>query len=285
MEEQREEAALVGGVLEEHGRGVLGRHQHHQRHVEVVRDGGEGECVVRVHDEEGGPPGEGEQVPREEAAVLLELARVLAGRLHVPLGAHQHPAHVVAGVLGPGPGGEAPVSRDVQEQRPVRRKLLVAGGEEDEKLRQRGFVQQVLVGVVPGAASPAILHGDPDRGGAPVIVHLTHLVLGLALQCLQHPEHVQGQLGELDLLAEVAHDDDLLEAERHHGAPLHGRDHQWAQAVREHEAVTVGIDHVEECVALHEDLDLAQHQRPLQLVLRLIGAGVLILKEEMFKSE
>ena len=277
MEEQREEAPLVGGVLEEHRRGVLGRHEHHQRHVEVVGDGGEGQGVIRVNDEEGGTPGEGEKVPGEEAAVLLELARVLAGRLHVPLGAHQDPAHVVSSVLGPGPGGEAAVCRDVEQQRPVRRELLVAGGQEDEELRQRGFVQQVFVRVVPGPAA-AILHGHPDRGRAPVTVHLANLFLGLPLERLQHPEHVQGQLGELDLLAEVAHDDDLLEAERHHRAPLHRGDHQGAQAVRQHEAVAVAIDHVEEGVALNKDLNLAQHQGPLQLVLWLIGAGVLIWK-------
>ena len=41
-------------------------------------------------------------------------------------------------------------------------------------------------------------------------LNLCHLVLGLSFEGLQHAEHVEGELRELDLLAEVAHDDDLI---------------------------------------------------------------------------
>ena len=37
-----------------------------------MRYAGEGQAVVGVYDEEGGPPREGEQVPRVQAAVLLD---------------------------------------------------------------------------------------------------------------------------------------------------------------------------------------------------------------------
>ena len=59
--------------------------------------------------------------------MLLELASVLVvGRLHVSLGTHEDAAHVVAGVLGVWSAGKGAVSRDIEEQSPVRRELLVA---------------------------------------------------------------------------------------------------------------------------------------------------------------
>lgn len=42
-------------------------------------------------------------------------------------------------------------------------------------------------------------------------------LLWLPFQCLQHSEHVHRQLGELGLFARGAHDQDLLQAERHLG--------------------------------------------------------------------
>ena len=222
MQEQREEAAAVRGVLAQRGRRVLRRHQHHQRHVEVVRERGEGEGVVRVHHEEGRPPGEGEEVARVEAAVLLEPARVLAAaRLHVALGAHQHPAQVVAGVVRAraGRGGEGSVRGDVKEQRAAAGQLLVAAGEEHEQLRQRGLVQQVLVRVVPPRPRPhpaPVLEGQPDGGWGRAGVQVAGpaprprlRVAGFPLQRLQHPEHVQGQLRELHLVRHIPHDDHL----------------------------------------------------------------------------
>jgi hypothetical protein len=67
-----------------------------------VRHAAEGQTVVRINDEEGGPTRVGVQVTRVEAAVLLHMIAalvVLQLGLHVPLGRHEHPAQVVAGVL------------------------------------------------------------------------------------------------------------------------------------------------------------------------------------------
>ena len=56
---------------------ILGRHQHDERHVKVVRDAGKGQTVVGVHDEEGGAPGEREEVTGVEATVFLKYRRVV----------------------------------------------------------------------------------------------------------------------------------------------------------------------------------------------------------------
>ena len=45
------------------------------------------------------------------------------------------------------------------------------------------------------------------------------------------------------------------------------------------------VDHVEEAVRLDEGLDLAEHQRPLQLVLGLVGAGVLVCTGRGYHGE
>ena len=55
----------------EAGRNILRGHEHDERHVEVVRDGGEGETVVGVNHQEGWAAGEGEKVSGVQATVLL----------------------------------------------------------------------------------------------------------------------------------------------------------------------------------------------------------------------
>ena len=105
----------------------LWRHQDHQRHVEVVGECGKGERVVGVQDKEGGsesktsgdkktdqaPARVGEEVPREEAAVLLDS---LPRRLDLSARSHQHPAQVVTGVLRHRPHWEGAVCRDVEKE-------------------------------------------------------------------------------------------------------------------------------------------------------------------------
>ena len=141
VEEQSEETSFVSTVVLESWWDILWRHQHHQRHVEIVRERRESEGIIGVEDEKCWPPGEGKQITGEQTAVLLELPRVLVvGGLHVPLGAHQDAAHVVASVLRVWSAGKGAVSRDVEEESPVRRELLVSGCEEDHEVRQGRFV-------------------------------------------------------------------------------------------------------------------------------------------------
>ena len=45
------------------------------------------------------------------------------------------------------------------------------------------------------------------------------------------------------------------------------------------------VDHVEEAVRLDEGLDLSEHERPLQLVLGLVGAGVLVCTGRGYHGE
>ena len=150
MEEKCEETSFVSTVILEGWRDVLWRHQDHERHVKVVRQGGESERIVRVQNEKCWSPGEGEQVSREQAAVLLELAGVLVIRgLDVSLGTHEDAPHVVAGVLRVRSGGEGAVSGDVEQQGAVGRKFFVSRGQEYQEVRQGWLVQQVLVWVVP----------------------------------------------------------------------------------------------------------------------------------------
>lgn len=58
----------------------------------------------------------------------------------------------------------------------------------------------------------------------------------LTLQRLQHPEHVHGQFRELGLLAGGAHDQDLLQAERHVRRTLAG----WSRQRRQPRTGTTG---------------------------------------------
>ena len=94
MKEESEQAAFVCVVLECGGdvleqRGILTptssaaptplapahlrRHENHQRHVEVMRNGPESQAVIRVDHQKGRAAGEGEQVAGVQAAVLLYL--------------------------------------------------------------------------------------------------------------------------------------------------------------------------------------------------------------------
>ena len=106
----------------------LWRHQDHQRHVEVVGECGKGERVVGVQDKEGGPGSKktsgdkkteqaparvGEEVPREEAAVLLDS---LPRRLDLSARSHEDPAQVVTGVLRHWTYWEGAVCRDVEKE-------------------------------------------------------------------------------------------------------------------------------------------------------------------------
>jgi hypothetical protein len=53
------------------------------------------------------------------ALVVLQLG------FHVPLGGHEHPAQVVAGVLRLGSNREEAVSRNVEQQHSVRRQFFI----------------------------------------------------------------------------------------------------------------------------------------------------------------
>lgn len=58
---------------------------------------------------------------------------------------------------------------------------------------------------------------------------MVEVLLWFPLQRLDHPEHVHGELGELDLFGRAAHDEDLLEGEGHVLRPFHGRCRQRAE--------------------------------------------------------
>lgn len=150
--------------------------------------------------------------------------------------------HSVLTILGMFGGGEAAVGRHVEEQGTAQRQFLEAAGQEHQQLAYRWLVQQILVGIV--SKMPAILHVALGAGHSvwrypagrrtrivamEAVGHAQRIrgrFRGLALQRLQHPEHVHGQLGELGLLAGRAHDQDLLQAEGHVRRALAGRRRQ-----------------------------------------------------------
>ena len=157
VKKQGEETSLVCWMFLETWRSVLSWHENHERHVKVMRNGGECQRVVRVNDQECWTSSEGEEISWIKATVFFVLSWVLADWFHISLGTHQHSAHVIACVLRPGSVREASVSWYVEKQSSSWRQLFVTRGEEHHQLGQTWFVEQILVRVVSTTLSESWL--------------------------------------------------------------------------------------------------------------------------------
>ena len=91
------------------------------------------------------------------------------------------------------------------------------------------------------------------------VMNLSQIVLRLPFQSLQHSEHVQRELGELDLVHHVAYNDDLLQRKCHHGTPFNRRSYQWIEPMGQYDAVAVRIQDVDDGICLDEGFDFSQH--------------------------
>ena len=88
--------------------------------------------------------------------------------------------------------------------------------------------------------------------------YLSHLILWFPLQGLKHPEHVEGELGELDLIRHVSYYNNLLERQGHDRRSLHRWSDQGVQPVTKNNTVAVRVQHVGNGVRLDEGPNLPE---------------------------